>query len=883
MWLRLAGIGFWLLTIVVVLRLVYLPGRGRPTKGRPVMWLVLLALACAILFRPHENILGGHDAAAYLNLGARAGYAPTLGFTDELMGQLPAQARADFLYYGHTRPYLSKYACGSVKDLAQARHGPWFQVAPTLVLSIASWLGGPSLALYVIPLFALFVALALRALAASLIDHPWAGPLAFLFYLSQPLVAWHGRCVRPEVIASFLIVAGGVLLLHAGRRARWRRTPDLLLGAICLSLAPCFHITAWMVLLPVAFLVGCALLAGRDDFLLYPIIQYAGLALFVWQTFTLADPYSLTRLIRPCLTPLYTVLLPIAAVGVLFALGLWAKRTAIWPRMAARVKGPRLFPPLLAGAILVATTVCMVWARASRPVISVEPATRYLYRTDLLAVANMVSTPTLLLGLVGLLALALKRKRYPLYSWAVLIALVPASLTIGNLYDFFMTRYMLVALLPLLALSLTACVALVPARSHLTRALLLAASVLVLAVNLHGRTHLITRTEYKGLTHYLAQVTRPIKADGGIMLAEYPQLAAPMDLAFAVPTLALHNERDRDYQRALAGWRLIMQRAPSRAAYFVTPFENPPYDEHIRFDYVDASDYMGYRLLDNYWELPYKTAPWGCRLTRYRMTLRDESAAPSPSDFPYTVTFDAGNMGASNFGQVEEFEMTATGRWVTPGHDLDMPLATTAALPGPAVVWVIALHPKGVSSSALTVRLGSGSVPTRATRLRGAWWLYRAELPGEWDATPALALQTAAPLLVSTVRLVNGRQVQSLFDGWALTERDQESAGEVRTRWAPPGATVRLPAAGRDECYACVLLAGPEELADELMVRVTTPQGAGTPHRIATGIWFWDVWAVTPPPRGNSMQLEVEAETLDGAKTPLILESIVVLNDSGAT
>jgi len=125
-------------------------------------------------------------------------------------------------------------------------------------------------------------------------------------------------------------------------------------------------------------------------------------------------------------------------------------------------------------------------------------------------------------GLAGLAAAAgpvrLERR-------LVLAALVPASLAIGNMYDFFMTRYMLVAVIPLTDLGLGVADLPDPSSGCVALPLRLAPAAVVLGLALAGRTQLIRVVEYRGLIASLQSLAEPIRKEGGILLFEYPKLA----------------------------------------------------------------------------------------------------------------------------------------------------------------------------------------------------------------------------------------------------------------------------------------------------------------------------------------------------------------------
>ena len=143
------------------------------------------------------------------------------------------------------------------------------------------------------------------------------------------------------------------------------------------------------------------------------------------------------------------------------------------------------------------------------------------------------------------------------------------------MYDLFMTRYLMVAFVPLLVLGLTAFALLIPLRFRLENAARCLVILIILLMGLHNRTQLMSAVDYRGLWKYLASYAAEIKQARGIILGEYPRLVAPFEHIFGIPSLGLYNERRDDYRVAEGAWETIMRRFPDRPAFFVTPFRAP--------------------------------------------------------------------------------------------------------------------------------------------------------------------------------------------------------------------------------------------------------------------------------------------------------------------
>ncbi len=706
------GIVLWAVSLALAARLAWL-GReaGLSPLFRCALWAAVTLAALVLLFRPHEDIFGGEDPGAYINSGITYGRQQKFFEVDPLLAQVPAEVRPDF-YYGHAGYGTTKDACLWVWDPERAVVGPHFQPAYPLLIALASRVGDPAWALYVIPVFTLFLALALRALASLLLPWRLAGLATFLLFLLSPLTLWHGRCSRPEIIAGFMFFGGAALLFSAWQGRRWARWPDLLLGAAAVSLAPFFHITAGYLLIPAAVVIALVILRGRDDFLLYPLVALAGLVLFTWQMRHVTDYYGLGGLLNPLIfRPWLAYGLFAAGLAVLAAgCRLGRRRAAAHekapdreccerPRQSVALQQergtlpgtwrdalrlPRRSPtpggrvrysfqhPVLSSSLgwslgfAAVSTVLILYVAFTRdeagslPLLG-RPVEHYLYLADFRTFANMVSLPIALLALLGWIAWLIgpaERRRERL---VLALVVFPAILLSGNVRDFMMTRYWFLALLPMAALALAALAAGLAGRARSAWTAVLVAGLVIL-LGFHHRIHLAGVTEFRGLTGFLKPYAEVIKRGNGILLCEYSRLAAPLEHVFGIPTLGLDNERRRDYSRAEKAWEAIMRKYPDHPAFFATPFHAPASD---RFDFqlVRDAGYRGAKLVQARQGLPTRVAEHALRLRLYRMSLKAPGRAGGFAASPETYRLDGGNMGLRHFAntRTERAEFDALG------------------------------------------------------------------------------------------------------------------------------------------------------------------------------------------------------------------------------
>ncbi|MDO9542832.1 MAG: hypothetical protein Q7J98_10985 [Kiritimatiellia bacterium] len=658
------GVFFWLLTFAAVYRLLRI---GRATTR--FQWLglvILLCFAVLLLFRPHEDIFGGEDPGSYINSGISYNRQKQLFYVDELLSKVPPKIRPYF-YYGHAGYGATKDACLWIRNAGLAMVGPHFQPAYPLLIAAANRISPNSWALFVVPLFTILTALALRALASQTIPYRWAGLIVFILYVFNPLIIWHGRCARPEIIAAFMFFAGGALTLQAWQSRPWKNMPDILLGAACLGAAPFFHITAWALVIPVVLAVVIIILfKERNDFLPYLIIIGLMMYAFYVQTTSITDYYTVKRFLdliflRPGIIAAGFILLMAAAFIIKYL-----RHSRFKPEPSPAAPASSLLS-LSFGLVLIAFLMSLFFFRqiyGDFPVLG-RPIKHYLYLTDFRVVVNMLSVPVMLLILAGLIAWLTGRAEKRDYRIILALVLLPAVMLTGNIHDFMMTRYLMVAFIPVSALFLTALIAFVlPARSGLWGALFLSAIICVLAVN--KRSHLITTTEHKGFCRFLRPYAEVIKTNKGMLLCEYSRIAAPLEHFFGVPTLGLDNERQTDYEPMEKAWADIMKSEPERAAYFMTPYQAPR-SAYFDFEPIFNNSFQDCRLAQARQSLPVKVGKSELTLQLYRLKLKQpQPQIQKPVRPPTIIKPDAGNMGWRHFANVRNEPFSNQGAELKP-------------------------------------------------------------------------------------------------------------------------------------------------------------------------------------------------------------------------
>ena len=672
----LIGSFLWVVAVAAAWRIVRRLAPAAARRPGIWIWAMMLALATVLMFRPHEDIFGGEDPGAYLNAGITYGRLGRFFYIDDMLTLVQPELRPEF-YFGHSGYGPTKDACLWVRHELLALIGPHFQPAYSLLGAIAMRLTGtPDAALYVVPFFALLGALALSVLAANLLPWRHCGIAAFWLFLLNPLTVWHGRAPRPEIIAAAMLFTGLALLSVPTPGGQGRFNLDVWLGAICLMLAPFFHVTAWYVAVPAAALLVVGVGAGRREWLSAVLVAILSLHALDYQARRITDYYGLGCMMRqvigdPRIWPLCAV-----AIGGLLAAGWAIRQRQTYLFTAQRV---RVGAWLIASAGVLLPLFCYFRrdVPGALPFLG-KPLEHFLYMTDFQALTNMVSVPTACAGMAGWLVWCLwppirrldrRDARALTVRLAVAAVVLPGIMFAGRINDFMMTRYLMVTVVPMLALSLAALAGAVGAMAvrlpplapaihrRLPAVVVMILTILLAWMGLWGRIHLLTLTEYNGLANFLRPFAQLVQAAEGALIVEYSRLAAPFDHYFGLPVLGIDNERRPDYELIEAELERLIYDFPTVPAYFITPF-HAPVSDRFAFTPVLQGKFEYQRLRQAGRSLPSEVRHNSMTLSMYRMRLADK--APSACrDWaePYCVQFDAGNMG------LRRFAATRSGNW----------------------------------------------------------------------------------------------------------------------------------------------------------------------------------------------------------------------------
>jgi hypothetical protein len=839
-WLFSAGL--WLLLGLALWRAARDLGYVHAQARHVVHGLVVLfVLALPLYFRPHEEIMGGEDPGAYINAAATFSRTGQLRYTDPLLAKIPASDRGAFLY-GHERFGQTKDACLWIKNLEQAEIGPWFQPAYSVLLSLPLKFLPSWCALYGAPLLALLSALALAVVGAQLLGRRCGSLLAAMFFVLNPIVVWNGRSPRAEWGAVLFFWLGLGLVLRAWRSPGERRTADFTFGALCLLVAPFFHITAWFGVVPVIGLLLVKAVLGRRLFILIIPVAAVGLLGFLTQLVQVTDCYHLLPRLQPLLQHPRWLVMGVAVL--LGALILLCGRLAVpaGPATPLAQHKPRRLAWIL-WLVLVVVSVAIWIGRDERGQLPWLPS-GYFGLTNLRGLALLVSRLALLVALVGWAAWLFRRGAHADLRLGLAAALLPGLLLTGWMNNYMMeSRRMLLFPAPVIALCLAALVVWVgERRGGWGRSVAVVLSGLVLAAMWRGRTHLATHVETPGLYRACAQIAAPIRQARGWLLAEYSQLAAPLEHLFGIPTLAL----DTDYHAALApvaerAWAQLMLANPGRACFFMTPFQ-PPRSEYFVFTPECRVAHRGPTLLRELGLLPRRLADHSVTLSLYRMALRTPQATANESvRFPQLFTAGAGNLGLHGFANLREENWLARGLALPSKTRVQIPLdGETPLLTGDGLYFIF----HGPFRPDARPRVDgnfNGIHAVKWIHLADEWWALR--LRGDLRFERAFRLYSTVEAVLTDVLLCRTGTCQSLAQGWPEAAVVKRPLPTAQARWTLPQASFSLPVPAEARGDLFIYAAAPEAVGPTMTLRVAGRGATNVPAaKFATGAPRWHVF-----------------------------------------
>jgi hypothetical protein len=551
-----------------------LPEIKRSGWGGGGLLLVLVLLSMVLVFRPDEEIEIGEDAASYFHVAQSLLRTNTLGGTDRALSEIPPEERALFRY-GHAGFWWTKNMVFWAEDENFERVAPHFFPAYSFLLAGAMALAGSYAAFWFSSLIALGCGVLISCLSVELTRRRWIGFVSYLIFLLHPITVWNARALRAEWPASFFLLLGILLFLHAHKP---RNAPFFrgILSGFCLSGAILFHATALYVFLP-------ALLAAGVQTRKTPfwggwwLGAIGGSGLLVLQTLFVTDPYRIlfTLQYSPDRRNLFLLALGLLLGAIVFLRLVFQKRCQ--SPFADRILGGVMALTYLALVFLVLSTRDDLGHLPFLP----EWSVAFISLTDFEGVMRMTSRIGFLLALAGFFMLCQKSESG---RW-VFFLLAPATMTIGWVINYmFETRRMVTFLLPLYILSVCSLIDFIigqlenrlPAFKQERRAVLagLVMAILFIGLGVRGRMELYSTWNFRGIHGFYRQITEKILPEADFLFAEYTQTAVPIEQKTGLPLLPVDWDRrsDAEIEQAEAVWKRLILESPERRHVLISPF-----------------------------------------------------------------------------------------------------------------------------------------------------------------------------------------------------------------------------------------------------------------------------------------------------------------------
>ncbi len=858
--IKTISIVLWIIAILIAVRVSYIfcfqkshaTNNSSSNIFKPIFtFIVLLTIAFFLFMRPHEDILGGEDPGSYVNSAATFNRIQHIYYIDPLLSQVDQNVRSNF-YIGHKAGFgTTKDACLWIRNESTALIGPHFQPAYSFLMSFAiSLKNDPIAALYVVPIFAIMCAIAIGVLIQ--ITLPQASYfwriVAFLLYILNPFVIWHGRHARPEVIAAFMLIAGTALLFNSIQNKGFLKIYDVISGSIAILIAPFFHITALIYVLAVSTFVLIMLLAGYSFFIFYPILAIGVLGCYVFQTKYITDYYNTLRFIQPLYDKIEYL-----AIGIIciFIISLTVKKV---------LKNTDLIKVNTSDKLAVAFTIFISflfifiwlinWLYPESTLFKKGIVEHYIYLTNIPAVMNMLNPVLVMLALVGLIFSIVSPIPERNITIILFIIGLPSLLFMGKIENFMMSRYMMIAFVPFFTIYLTffalfLSTTLQKRWGYKMKNAPYFIVIIIIALQLYGRTHLITITENKGLLNFLMTFAEEIKRANGILLSEYPRLSAPLEHIAGIPTLSIDNEMQNDYRAPLKEWAKIMSNMPSYKAFFLTPFQSPLHPDFI-FNPITNAVFTTKRVKSAGNAFPRNIGQVKIDLKLFEMLKTEANSlkAFKPQGkhpmrlYSSQIEIGAGNVGLLNFDKFNYARWEIYGAFVDSNKHISLLNGIKDQLTSfaPDRIDIVVFSYSGCTPQPLRC---AGARTAPPVKIAENWYFY--PLPGG-IIREAPALFTETPLLFTQIIAHKGRNelISILPDGGEIKKAKEP----LPARWTKADSAIALPAFASGEepelwcfCYVPII----DKIDKNYINFVITNMTESLQAVVSSGRWQWAV------------------------------------------
>jgi hypothetical protein len=415
--------------------------------------------------------------------------------------------------------------------------------------------------------------------------------------------------------------------------------------------------------------------------------------------------------------------------------------------------------------------------------------------------------------------------------------ILPAALGIGNMYDFFTTRYLIVSMIPLLTLCLVEVVRRadslkmsVPYRAAITL-------LLLLVLLLHGRLLLVRHVDRAGLYDRLEQVADVVNSDNAILLCEYSSVAGALEHLFGVPALGLDGEHLDSYHNIEKAWCSVMEKYPNRSAYYLTPFDSLPRSSLMNFEFVRKFRLDSSVLVDRRWDLPVETRKWGLTLYLYKVDVH-KKAEISDAEF----TMSPANMGFSRFSGCRlKKGVTVSGVVISADTPFEFHPAVNDCGIKNAEIWLMLYSDQSPEIVNIFPEEMEGG-RCKLKPLGKEWYVIR--LSSEASAAAAVRVDCDKDILLTQAFYIGDNCAVEAKGLLAPHSGDVRKVKPFVARWARQNAAVTLSPTGDKGAVLLMFMTPPAEIGGSVTSSMTMP-GRRTELTLPAGQWRWSAIPVT--------------------------------------
>jgi len=714
-------------------------------------------IASLFYFQPHEDIVAGQDAAAYVNMAASFAKHDALKTVDPLLSQIPLEERHLFFWRQKKSP-PSTDICLWIDNLEEASLSPMFFLAYPLLLSLLFNIGVGKAALFVAPLFSLLMGISVASLIQRLYKNTQLTFIFLALFWLSPLFMYHGKAPRAEILAGTLLWIGFNFLHKAYTSTNVAKKSDWFIAGFSFSLACLFHISA-------AFIfpaLGCFLIINfikyRDLNLLFLTTGLLiGLALLSIQSAYILNPYKIDFILLPLRQSLW-LSIP-CWIGLLFFLT---------NKLSPHTYTADSKTTSLLAAAGITLMFILLFIKGGEP-INITGLTLTLL--DFKALGLYLSAPIFIIGGLGLILLPLLSGKK--LSLILFLLFLPLLVT-GQFYDFSLTRYLISSTLPLFTLGVISCLALIYKIGRAGKYVCIALCLILISGNLYPRNNAALINEKKGTWNNFQQIAEVVKKENGILLCEYAGFAGPLKYIFGVDCLTMSHQQLNDYKKLRSAWKALMLKNPDRPAFLLTHFQTPVASD-FSFKERTSTFFSNEVLIPEYNSPPNRIIEKSFTLNLYEMKLNKEEKFTGN-----VLEIGEGNMNFSGFSEPK------SRLWRSPLNVFYKDQEVSFNLPHKGDLFCLFYSPE--QKPEIRFDLNNHRQSLICEDLSGGWWLCKSNATQKGE----LKINSASNIYFSKLFLAKDARVLTIPPQTKVRKKQNESVRTNATRWTTTKATIEV-------------------------------------------------------------------------------------------